>query len=233
MNGWVYAAFASHCDNASYAGYVAGVDVESTPVTTTLWTDEAGVSERQGRHLAERRRADVRRGRADLLHLGQRHLPGQGPGQQAPGPARRVHGPAGTEPDHRGADREGLLQPGERAQARRGRQGLRFRRPGRAPVRHERPSRTIVAQAGKYGRIYLLNRNNLGGRQQNSVGGDEDLFEIGHLAGLWGSPGVFGDTTTLTAGNAAKCQRLPDTTSARATTCARSRSGSTAAASRP
>ena len=61
----------------------------------------------------------------------------------------------------------------------------------------------VVAQAGKYGRLYLLNRDNLGGRQQNSVGGDEDLFEIGHLKGLWGHPGVFGDTTTLTAGNAA------------------------------
>src|SRR5215472_2057472 len=37
LDGWVYAAFASHCDKMSYAGYVAGVDVAQRPLTTTLW----------------------------------------------------------------------------------------------------------------------------------------------------------------------------------------------------
>lgn len=40
--GWVYAAFASHCDHKPYAGYVAGVHVVQRPLKTTLWTDEAG-----------------------------------------------------------------------------------------------------------------------------------------------------------------------------------------------
>src|SRR5215470_11114357 len=50
MNGWVYAAFASHCDHGSYAGYVAGWNVGSAASTakTTLWTDEADVSDEKG-----------------------------------------------------------------------------------------------------------------------------------------------------------------------------------------
>jgi hypothetical protein len=36
MNGWVYRAFASHCDKQPYAGYVAGVNLASSAFT--LWT---------------------------------------------------------------------------------------------------------------------------------------------------------------------------------------------------
>ncbi len=45
MNGWVYAAFASHCDHKPYAGYVAGVNV--TKRALALWTDESGVTNNQ------------------------------------------------------------------------------------------------------------------------------------------------------------------------------------------
>jgi len=50
MNGWVYAAFASYCDHGSYAGYVGGFNVGSATSTakTTLWTDEADVSNEKG-----------------------------------------------------------------------------------------------------------------------------------------------------------------------------------------
>ena len=47
MNGWVYAAFASHCDHDSYDGYVAGWNVGS-PGTTTLWADDVGVANKKG-----------------------------------------------------------------------------------------------------------------------------------------------------------------------------------------
>ena len=45
MNGWVYAAFGSHCDHKPYVGYVAGVNVATEAVT--LWTDESGVTGNQ------------------------------------------------------------------------------------------------------------------------------------------------------------------------------------------
>ncbi len=135
LNGWVYAAFASHCDHKPYAGYVSGVDVEQRPVKSTLWTDEAGVSDDQAGIWQSDGGLMSDGSEPDLLHLRQRHLPGQGPRRQAAGPARGVRGPAAA-PVQRGLRAAGLLQPGERAQARRGRQGLRLRQPGRAPVRH-------------------------------------------------------------------------------------------------
>jgi hypothetical protein len=45
MNGWVYGAFGSRCDHQPYAGFVSGVNVGTQ--ATTLWTDEAGVSDNE------------------------------------------------------------------------------------------------------------------------------------------------------------------------------------------
>src|SRR5690348_3689694 len=46
LNGWVYATFASHCDNGSYNGYVASVNTSNN--ATALWADETGVSNEKG-----------------------------------------------------------------------------------------------------------------------------------------------------------------------------------------
>src|SRR4029077_11248236 len=46
LNGWLYATFASHCDNGSYNGYVGGVNTATN--ATTLWADESGVSNEKG-----------------------------------------------------------------------------------------------------------------------------------------------------------------------------------------
>src|SRR5260221_14204984 len=42
LNGWVYAAFGSHCDHPPYVGYVAGVNIASH--AETLWTDGSGMT---------------------------------------------------------------------------------------------------------------------------------------------------------------------------------------------
>jgi outer membrane protein assembly factor BamB len=203
VNGWVYAAFASHCDHTPYAGYVSGVDVETTPVKTTLWTDEAGVSEDQA-GIWQSQGGLVSDGAGRIFFTsGNGVSPAKGPGNKPPGQlaestVRLAPNPttgALTAKDFFSPANAPKLDAGDKDFGSGGPVGLPF---GTTTFPH------IVAQAGKYGRLYLLNRNNLGGRQQNSVGGDEDLFEIGHLAGLFGSPGVFSDTTTLTAGNAAK-----------------------------
>jgi PQQ-like domain len=44
MNGWVYAAFGSHCDHNPWAGFVDGVNVSTK--ATTEWSDEAGATNR-------------------------------------------------------------------------------------------------------------------------------------------------------------------------------------------
>ena len=45
LNGWVYAAFGSHCDHKPYVGYVAGFNVASGG--RTLWADETGSANNQ------------------------------------------------------------------------------------------------------------------------------------------------------------------------------------------
>ena len=197
MNGWVYATFGSHCDNGSYNGYVAGVNTATN--ATTLWADESGVSQREGRHLAERRRGHVRRARADLRHLRQRHLPAEGPGQQSARPARRVGDPAVA------AGPTGSLKPQD------------FFSPSNAPSLDSSDSDfgsggptgapfgtstypDVMMQAGKGGAIYLLNRDNLGGRSSSDSGA---LAAISPIAKQWNSPAFFADTPTLTTGNAA------------------------------
>lgn len=59
-----------------------------------------------------------------------------------------------------------------------------------------------VMQAGKDGRIFILNRDNLGGREQGPSKGDQFLAEGGPYAGQWGHPAAFAGTPTLTTSNA-------------------------------
>jgi hypothetical protein len=199
MNGWVYAGFAAHCDNQPYAGYVAAVHTSTH--ATTLWTDEAGVSDDQaGIWQADGGLMSDGPGRI-FFTSGNGVSPVKAPSSKPPGQLGDSTVQVQPQPDGslKAVDffspaNAPKLDAGDHDFGAGGPVGLPF---GTATY----PD--VVAQAGKYGRLYLLNRNSLGGRQQSSAGGDADLFEIGHLAGLWGHPGVFGDTTTLTAGNAA------------------------------
>ena len=196
MNGWVYATFASHCDNGSYDGYVAGVNT-ATNATDPLGGRDRG-EQREGRHLAERRRGHVRRVRADLRHLRQRHLPAEGPGQQPAGPARRVCDQA--VPEHH----DGSLTPQD------------FFSPSNAPSLDSSDSDfgsggptgapfgtstypDIMMQAGKGQALYLLNRDNLGGRTSSDSGA---LARSAPSPSSGTSPAFFADTPTLTTANA-------------------------------
>jgi hypothetical protein len=203
LHGWVYAAFASHCDHTPYAGYVSGVNVEQTPVKTTLWTDEAGVSEDQA-GIWQSQGGLVSDGAGRLIFTsGNGISPAKGPGNKPPGQLAESTVRLAPNPTTGALSAKDFFSPANAPKLDAGDKDFGSGGPVGLPF-GTKTFPDVVAQAGKYGRLYLLNRNNLGGRQQNSVGGDEDLFEIGHLAGLWGSPGAFGETTTLTASNAAK-----------------------------
>jgi hypothetical protein len=197
-NGWVYAAFASHCDHPPYAGYVAGVNVEgSRPVKTTLWTDEAGISDDKG---------GIWQSDGGLMSDGSGRIfftsgngisPGMGSGDSPPGQL---------------AESIVLLQPQSDGSL----QAKQFFSPTDAPLLDKNdkdfgsggpvglPFGTgtypnIMFQAGKKGYQYLLDRTNLTGRHNH----DHDLWQTSGQAGLWGHPGVFADTAKLTSGNAA------------------------------
>jgi hypothetical protein len=195
-NGWVYAAFASHCDHKPYAGYVAGVNVEQRPIQSTLWTDEAGVADDQ---------AGIWQSGGGLMSDGSGRIfftsgngisPPDGNGNNPPGQL---------------AESVVMLQPQSDGSL----QAQDFFSPSDAPILDKGdkdfgaggpvglPFGTttypdVMVQAGKKGFLYLLNRDDLTGRHPH----DEDLFQTSGLAGLWGHLGVFGDTTTLTSSNA-------------------------------
>jgi hypothetical protein len=61
----------------------------------------------------------------------------------------------------------------------------------------------LLMQAGKDGRIFILSRKSLGGREQGPGGSDAELAMSGPWAGQYGHPAAFADTPILSAANAA------------------------------
>jgi hypothetical protein len=197
-DGWVYAAFASHCDHGSYTGYVAGVNVSTN--ATTLWADENGVSDEKGGiwHSGGGIMSDGS-GRI-FVTSGNGISPASGPGSKPPG--QLAESVIRLQPQS-----DGSLQPQD------------FFSPKNAPSLDSSdtdfgsgnpaglPFGTttypdLLMQAGKEGRIFILNRDNLGGRKQGPGGANADLAEAGPYAPQFSHPAAFADTTTLTSANA-------------------------------
>jgi outer membrane protein assembly factor BamB len=201
LNGWVYTSFASHCDHGSYNGYVAGVDVEQRPVKTTLWADEAGVSNEKG-GIWQSGGGVMSDGPGRIFVTSGNGIspppgPGDAPGDQlaesvirlAPNPTTG----ALTAQDFFSPANAPSLDASDTDYGSSGPTGLPF---GTSTY----PD--ILMEAGKFGTIYLLNRDNLGGREQGPGKTDEDLDLIGPIAGQFGHPAFFADTPALTTANA-------------------------------
>jgi hypothetical protein len=195
MNGSVYATFASHCDNGSYNGYVAGVNTATN--ATTLWADESGVSNEKG---------GIWQSGGGLMSDGSGRIfvtsgngisPPKGPGNNPPG--QLAESVIRLQPQS-----DGSLKPQD------------FFSPSNAPSLDSSDSDfgsggptgapfgtstfpDIMMQAGKGQALYLLNRDNLGGRASSDSGA---LAEINPIAKQWNSPAFFADTPTLTTANA-------------------------------
>jgi hypothetical protein len=198
MNGWVYGAFSSHCDHGSYDGYVAGFNVGS-PGTTTLWADDVGVSNKKG---------GIWQSGAGLMSDGSGRIflaTGNG---ISPGKAAGNNPPAQLAESviRLGVNSDGSLKAQD------------FFSPSNAPSLDASdtdyggggatalPFGTTtypdeLFQAGKEGKLYILNRDNLGGREQGPGNSNQDLAEAGPYAGQFNHPATFADTPTLTSGD--------------------------------
>jgi outer membrane protein assembly factor BamB len=196
MNGWVYAAFASHCDHDSYDGYVAGWNVGS-PGTTTLWADDIGVANKKG---------GIWQSGGGLLS--------DGPGRIFVATGNGISPPKGSGSNPPGQLAESVirLQPQSDGSLK----AQDFFSPSNAPSLDSSDSDLgaggptgapfgtstypdIMMQAGKGGEIYLLNRDNLGGRSSSDSGA---LASVSPIARQYNSPAFFADTPTLTTSNA-------------------------------
>ena len=198
MNGWIYAAFGSHCDHSPYVGFVDGVKVSNGALTE--WSDETGVSDNQ---------AGIWQGGAGVMSDGAGRIfvtsgngisPAAGPGTRPSGQlAESViqlsvrSGGALVAKDFFSPADAPSLDAGDVDFGSGGPLGLPF---GTSTYPH------VLAQAGKDGRIFLLDRDNLGGRKQGSQHGDDVLNVTHPYFGQWGHPAVFAHTTTLSASNA-------------------------------
>lgn len=204
MNGLVYAGFASHCDNSPYDGFVAGVNVSTQ--ATTLWSDETGVTDDQ---------AGIWQGGGGLMSDGPGRIllvsgngvsPPPGPGTSPPGQLAESVVRLAVQPDGSLAAQD-FFSPKNAPSLDAADLDFGSGGPVALPFGTSFYPDMMVA-AGKYGRIYLLNRDNLGGREQGPSGSDAALRIICCFAGEWGHPAAFADTPTLTAGNTATANDL-------------------------
>ncbi len=195
LGGTVYMAFGAYCDFLPYSGYVAGVS--TTTRHLTLWTDEAGLTDNQ----------------AGIWQSGS-GLMSDGPGRIFVATGNGVSppvGPGSSPPEQLGdavvrldIGSNGTLTPTD------------FFSPADAPTLDSEdqdfgsggpvglPFGTasypdLLVQAGKDGRVFLLDRNNLGGRSQGPGGTDGDLSMTGPFGGQWSHPAAFGPAASVSA----------------------------------
>jgi hypothetical protein len=196
-DGSIWAAFGSHCDHKPYAGYVTRV-VPSTGAFT-LWTDEATLTNNQ---------AGIWQGGGGVVQDAQGNIFVTSGNGVSPTKTNTPPSQLAESVIHLAYDSgTGHIK------------AVDFFSPANAPSLDAAdtdfgsagsvalPFGTgtypdVLAAPSKDGRIWLLNRDALGGREQGSGGTDNDLSVVKSAGGDWGHPAVFADTSTLTSSNA-------------------------------
>ncbi len=182
MGGSVYAAFASHCDRNPYVGYVLGVNTSHR--RTTLWATEDSAANGM---------AGIWMSGGGLVSTGNGISPAPGPGSRPPGQLAESVVRIGVNSD-------GTMSAQD------------FFSPANAPVLDQNDTDLgsggpvalpddvfgtpqhphLLVQIGKDGRLFLHDRDHLGGRKQGPGGTDKALGNFGPYEGVWGHPGVYG-----------------------------------------
>jgi len=191
LNGSVYMAFASYCDYSPYVGYVAGVNTTSKAVT--LWSDEAGLTDDQGG-----------------IWMGGSALMSDGPGRifvstgngvsPAPGPGTSPPGELGDAVVRLAVQSSGTLvaqdffSPANAPQLDAQDKDFGSGGPIGLPFGTSTYPNELVTE-GKDGRIFLLSRDALGGRETGAGGTDKVLSMSGPYGGEWGRPAAFAGGT--------------------------------------
>jgi PQQ-like domain/Protein of unknown function (DUF1573) len=189
MNGVVYAGFGSDCDIGPWQGWVFGVSTAGQ--TTARWVavpggNGAGIWQ-SGAGLASDSPGNL------LISTGNTGAPSTPtPGKTPPislgeSIVRLVVQPDGTlKPTDFFAPFDAQqLDKGDADFASGGVTGLNDNYFGTPAVPH------LAVAVGKDGYVYLLNRDELGGFQQGSGGGDKVTQRIGPYGGVWSRPGVW------------------------------------------
>jgi outer membrane protein assembly factor BamB len=202
MNGSVYVGFAAYCDYTPFDGYVAGISTSTHAVS--LWTDEAGLTDSE---------AGIWQSGGGLMSDGPGRIfvatgngvsPAAGPGNKPPSELGDavVRLNVAADGTMSAAD---FFSPANAPALDAGDVDFGSGAPVGLPFGSSKYPDLLV-QAGKDGRVFLLNRDSLGGREQGPKGTDDPVSMAGPYQGQWGHPAAFGDTTTVTSGNAASAR---------------------------
>ncbi|MER5349199.1 PQQ-binding-like beta-propeller repeat protein [Kitasatospora sp. NPDC002551] len=194
LDGRLYFGFGSLCGIGDYIGTVAGLDTRTRKLT--LFSTVAG---------SDTQRASVWMSGSGLVSDGPGRFflttaNGQGAGASpAPGPGNRPPGGLGESVIRFGVGADGgfapedFFSPTDNATLDRRDTDLGSGGPVALPSMFGTAAHPhLMVQVGKDGRIFLLDRDDLGGTGQGPGGTDKVVGRTGPYGGVWGHPAVWG-----------------------------------------
>jgi len=191
VNGVVYAGFASHCDIGPYNGYVVGVNA-STGQQTAMWTTEGGSASGE---------AGIWEGGGGLVSDGAGRIfvatgngisPPAGPGSAPPANLAEsvIHLQVNSDGSLSAAD---FFSPSNNIALDQNDTDLGSGGPMAIPDGYGTSAHPhLMIEVGKDGRVFLLDRDNLGGMGQGPGGSDAVLQTAGPINGVWGHAAFWG-----------------------------------------
>jgi hypothetical protein len=195
-HGTVYIGFGSHCDIGAWRGWIAAVSVTGTPAIKSMFVTEAangggaGIWGSGGGLVSD---GDDANGNPRLFFAtGNGLSPAVGPGT-SPSPYLGdsvVRVGLGTGGHLAARD---FFAPANAPTLDQNDTDLGSGSPAALPNSFGTASHPhLLIEDGKDGRLFLLDRDNLGGRGQGPGGSDAVVQTIGPYKGIWGHPAVYG-----------------------------------------
>ncbi|MGW3444835.1 Ig-like domain-containing protein [Streptomyces sp. NPDC001076] len=191
MDGVVYAGFGAHCDAWPYRGYVVGVSTTAHSITS-MWATATGAGT-GGAGIWQAGGGLVSDGSGRIFFsTGNGISPAPGPGKTVQGTLAEsvVRLQVGADHSLSTAD---FFSPSNAATLDLNDQDISSGAPMALPDGFgtgEHPH--LLVQQGKDGRVFLLDRDNLGGMGQGPQGGDAAVSVSGPYQGMWGHPAFWG-----------------------------------------
>ncbi|MFL6117818.1 MAG: cell wall-binding repeat-containing protein [Catenulispora sp.] len=195
LDGVVYAGFGAHCDATPYRGYVVGVDT-ATARQSAMWTAEAdGVSSGAGIWQGGSGLMSDGAGRI-FFATGNGMSPHSSPGAGSTTPPNTLGESVvrlRVNPD-KTLSAADFFSPSNNAVLDVNDTDLGSGGPIGLPDAYfpDPAGRSLLVEQGKDGRVFLLDRNGLGGMGAGPDGTDDAVSVSGPFAGQWGHPAVFG-----------------------------------------
>ncbi|MFE6865806.1 PQQ-binding-like beta-propeller repeat protein [Kitasatospora sp. NPDC057692] len=194
LDGAVYFGFASDCGIGTYVGTVAGVNTATRKLT--LWSTESGsASQNAGVWMSGGGLVSDGSGRIFVATgngAGEGSSPLKGPGERPGGHFAESVVRLGVAADGSLAPKD-FFSPTNNREMDHGDVDLGSGAPAALPSGFGTAAHPhLMVQVGKDGRVFLLDRDRLGGMGQGPNGTDGVVGTTGPFKGVWGHPGVWG-----------------------------------------